>query len=140
MRLRSILIPAVVVLMAGTAQAQLVVRQVLPPISIDNDILGCAEKCHGQGSEGEAWGMAYDHNTNTLYWNNGTTLYKSPFSLAGLTPTLVGTITYQGAASSIVGLGYRNGKLLGTKNITTEAVYEIDPVTAVSTLLYASRR
>jgi len=88
------------------------------------------------GAEAEAWGMAYDHNMNILYWNNGSELYSSPFSMAGLTPTLLGTMTFNGANVNFVGLGFRGGKLLGTRNITTEAVYEIDPVTLVATQLY----
>lgn len=87
-------------------------------------------------TEAKPWGMAYDPQTNTLYWNNGGTLYSSPFSMSGLTPTNLGSMTYNGGAVNFVGLGFRNGKLLGTRNIATEAVYEIDPVTRQATLIY----
>ncbi|HEY6564053.1 MAG TPA: hypothetical protein VIY86_06125, partial [Pirellulaceae bacterium] len=86
-------------------------------------------------SEAKPWGMAYDSGSNTLYWNNGSVLFSSPFG-AVLTPTNLGTITFNAAAASFVGLGFRNGKLLGTRNIATEAVYEIDPATLIATQLY----
>jgi hypothetical protein len=138
MLLRLILLSAVVCLMAPGAQAQLVVGSDITGATIYHiDInTSMATPLYTGGAEAETWGMAYDHDTNTLYWNNGTTLYRSPFSMGGLTPTMVGTITYQGASASFVALAYRNGRLLGTRNIATEAVYEIDPVSAVATLIY----
>ncbi len=86
-------------------------------------------------AEAKPWGMAYDGATNTLFWNNGGNLYSSPMSMS-LTPTLVGAMTYNGSSVNYVGLAFRDGMLLGTRNITTEAVYEIDPVTGVSTQEY----
>lgn len=83
-------------------------------------------------SEAKPWGMAYDNSTNTLFWNNGGNLYSSPMSMS-LTPTLVGAMTYNGGSVNYVGLAFRDGMLLGTRNIATEAVYSIDPVTGVST-------
>lgn len=87
------------------------------------------------GNEAKPWGMAYDPATNTLYWNNGSNLYKSPMGPA-LTPTLVGAMTFNAASVNFVGLGFKNGKLRGTRNIATEAVYEIDPSTLIATQLY----
>jgi len=139
MKLRLFLVVAAACLMTTGVQAQLIVGtdDTANPTIYHVDVgTGLATPIY-QGSLAVAWGMAYDSSTNTLYWNNGTTLYKSPYSMAGLNPVLVGTITYNGASSSMVSLGWRNGKLLGTKNISTEAVYEIDPNTATSTLLYA---
>jgi len=81
------------------------------------------------------WGMAYDPSTNTLYWNAGGTLYSSPFG-AALTPTNLGTMTYNDANVNFVALSFHNGKLWGTRNISTEAVYEIDPTTRVAKLVY----
>lgn len=86
-------------------------------------------------NEAKPWGMAYDHDKNVLYWNNGSVLYSSPMG-AALTPTNLGTMQYNAATVNFVGLGYHNGKLYGTRNIATEAVYEIDPVTLQATLLY----
>ncbi len=86
-------------------------------------------------AEAKPWGMAYDGATNTLFWNNGGNLYSSPMSMS-LTPTLVGAMTYNGGSVNYVGLAFRDGMLLGTRNIATEAVYEIDPVTGVSTQEY----
>lgn len=88
-------------------------------------------------AESKAWGMAYDRGSNTLYWNNGGSLYASVFSLGGLSPTLVANLTYNGANTNFVGLGWRNGNLVGTRNIATEGVYTINPVTGVATLNWA---
>jgi hypothetical protein len=86
-------------------------------------------------ADAKPWGMAYDPATNTLYWNNGGNLYKSPFSMS-LTPTLVGAMTFNSVSVNYVALAFRNGQLLGTRNIATEAVYVIDTTTGVSTQLY----
>lgn len=85
-------------------------------------------------TDAKPWGMAYDPQGNTLYWNNGSTLFSSPYGPT-LTPTSV-PLTYNSATVNFVALAFRNGKLLGTRNIATEAVYEVDPATGVSTLLY----
>jgi hypothetical protein len=139
MRVRVILIAFAVVFLMSAAQAQLVVGSDYSPSTIFYIDLGTgmATPLYSGGPEGETWGMAYDPATNNLYWCDGSTLYMSPFSMSGLTPTLLGTITYNGATVSFVGLGFRDGKLLGTRNVTTEAVYEIDPATQVATLLWA---
>jgi hypothetical protein len=84
-----------------------------------------------------AWGMAYDPATNTLYWNNGGILYRSPFSLSGLTPTAMGQLTFNSTNTNYVGLAWHNGQLLGTRNIATEAVYSIDLNTLSATLIWA---
>ncbi len=87
------------------------------------------------GNEAKPWGMAFDNRSNTLYWNNGNTLYSSPFG-ATLSPTTVGTFTFNGVGVNFVGLAFANGFLYGTRNIATEAVYQIDPVTLVATQVY----
>lgn len=86
-------------------------------------------------SDAKPWGMAYDAASGTLYWNNGSTLYSSPMG-GTLTPTNLGTMMFNNATVNFVGLGFRNGKLFGTRNIATEAVYEIDPNSLVATQLY----
>lgn len=138
--MRFMLITVAMAAFATGAQAQLVVG---------NDQSGTATIFHVDVTNGAAtpiyasstaeakpWGMAYDGSTNTLYWNNGSTLYRSPFSLGGLTPVTVGTMMFNAATVNFVGLAFRNGKLLGTRNIATEAVYEIDPVTLLATSVY----
>jgi len=87
------------------------------------------------GNEAKPWGMAYDHTTGTLYWNNGANLYSSPFAET-LTPSAPVAMTFNAAAVNFVGLAWRDGRLLGTRNIATEAVYEIDPATGVATQVY----
>lgn len=86
------------------------------------------------GVEARAWGMAYDGGSNTLYWNNGGTLYSSAFSQGGLTPSSV-ALTFNGAATNFVGLAWVNGRLVGTRNIATEAVYDINPITGEATII-----
>jgi len=137
MQLRTILITAAASVMATGAQAQLIVGSDIASATIYHiDLTTSFATPLLAGPAATAWGMAYDHTTNTLYWNNGSTLYSSPFSLGGLTPTNLGTMTYNAATVNFVGLAFRNGKLLGTRNIATEAVYEIDPVSRVATLVY----
>jgi hypothetical protein len=93
------------------------------------------------GTNSKAWGMAADNVNGILYWNNGGTLYSATYAslLSGIPVINSVTLTYNGGAVNYVGLGYNptTGKLLGTRNITTEAVYEIDPTTGVGTILYA---
>lgn len=137
MQLRAILITAAASVIATGAQAQLIVGSDIASATIYHiDLTTSFATPLLVGTAATAWGMAYDHSTNTLYWNNGSTLYSAPFSLGGLTPTNLGTMTYNAATVNFVGLAFRNGKLLGTRNITTEAVYEIDPVSRVATLVY----
>lgn len=137
MRHRAIAMILVAGLVSSGAQAQLVVGSDISNATIFHIDLGTSAATPLlAGSSATAWGMAYDHDTNTLYWNNGSVLWSSPFSMAGLTPTNRGTMTYLGNNVNFVGLAYRNGKLLGTRNITTEAVYEINPLTLVATLIY----
>ncbi len=141
-RMRYALAAGTALALAPSAAAQLIVG---------NDQSGSASIYHidintgaatalytASDSSAKPWGMAYDHDTNTLYWNNGGSLYSSPFSMGGLTPTLLGSMSFNGSAVNFVGLGYRDGVLVGTRNITTEAVYEIDTefLTATQTYVY----
>ncbi|MCY3001345.1 MAG: hypothetical protein NTV21_06035 [Planctomycetota bacterium] len=127
-------------LLASVAQAQLVVANDQSSTAtiwhIDVTTGAATALYSGTGAEAKAWGMAYDAGTNTLYWNNGGNLYSSPYQNP-LVPTLLGALTYNSASVNYVSLSFANGKLYGTRNITTEAVYEIDVATRVGTLLYA---
>lgn len=86
-------------------------------------------------SEAKPWGMAYDTASNTLFWNNGGTLYKSPLANP-LVPQSLGGMTFNGSNVNFVALSYYNGKLYGTRNISTEAVYSIDTTTLAATQEY----
>lgn len=91
-------------------------------------------------SQAKPWGMAADNVNGRLYWNNGSNLYSATYAdLLGGSPTIsqVG-MTFNSATVNFVGMGFNpaSGKLLGTRNIATEAVYEIDPVTGVASQLY----
>jgi len=138
--MRTILLTTVLILCAASAQAQLIVG---------NDQSGTATIWHvdvttavatpiysASTSMAKPWGMAYDPSTNTLYWNNGSTLFSSPFSLGGLTPVSLGTMMYNAATINFVGLGFRDGRLLGSRNISTEAIYEVNPATLQATQVY----
>lgn len=91
------------------------------------------------GADALAWGMTYSESSNTLYWNNGGTLFSSQFSQGGLTPSSV-ALTLDGATTNFVGLAWWQGRLVGTRNIGTEGVYDINPITGEATLIntYAS--
>lgn len=128
------------IVFAGGAHAQLIVgndQSGTATIYNVNVSTGVATPIYsGTGTDAKPWGMAYDGVTNTLYWNNGGTLFSSPFG-ATLTPTNLGVFTFNGATGiNFVGLSFANGRLYGTRNIATEAVYEIDPVTRVATQSY----
>lgn len=137
--MRKTIVGAILATAAATAQGQLIVG---------NDQAGTATIWYVDVESGVAtpiyssssttakpWGMAYDPSSNTLFWNNGGSLYSSPMSM-NLAPTLVASMTFNGAATNFVGLAWRDGKLWGTRNISTEAVYSIDPVTGVATQEY----
>lgn len=125
--------------MTGLARAQLIVgndQSGVATIYNVNVTSGVATPLYSSSTaEAKPWGMAYDVATNTLYWNNGNNLYSSPFG-STLTPTLLGEMTFSAAPVNFVGLGFSNGKLYGTRNIATEAVYEIDPASRVATQVY----
>jgi hypothetical protein len=86
----------------------------------------------GTGTDAKPWGMAYDPGSNTLYWNNGGTLFKSPLQNP-LVPQNLGAMTFNGASVNFVALSFFNNKLQGTRNIATEAVYTIDTTTLTAT-------
>lgn len=124
---------------AGAAQAQLIVGNDQTGVSSIYDVnptTGVATPIYtGSDAAAKAWGMAYDGATNTLYWNNGGTLFSSPFGPT-LTPTNRGQLTFNGAATNYVALSFSNGRLFGTRNIATEAVYDINLTTLDATIVY----
>lgn len=137
---RSLVLAAgALILLAGRAPAQLIVgndQTGSASIYHINVVTGVATAIYtSTGNEAKPWGMAYDGATNTLYWNNGGTLFSSPFSMT-LTPINLGPLTFNGASTNFVGLSFANGLLYGTRNIATEAVYTINPATRVATQVY----
>ena len=137
--MRTILTAALFAGLATAAHAQLVVgndQSGTATIYDVNPITGVATPIYsGTGSDAKPWGMAYDASSNTLYWNNGSNLYKATYGPA-LAPQLVGTMMFNAATVNFVGLGFKDGRLYGTRNIATEAVYEIDPGTLQASQLY----
>lgn len=122
-----------------TAQAQLVVGNdqsgTATIYEIDVESGAATPIYSGATTTAKPWGMAYDPATNTLYWNNASNLFSSPYGNP-LTPSAAIPLTFDGASVNYVAMGFHNGRLLGTRNIATEAVYEIDPVTGVGTQIY----
>lgn len=92
-------------------------------------------------SSAKPWGMAADNVNNILYWNNGGTLFSATYAslLSGIPVINQVAMTFNAATVNFVGLGYNpaTGKLLGTRNIAVESVYEIDPATGISTVLHS---
>lgn len=88
-------------------------------------------------SSAKPWGMAADNANSILYWNSGSTLYSASFAslLAGTASPASVTMTLGAVDINFVGLGFNaaTGKLIATRNIGSEAVYEIDPLTGVAT-------
>jgi len=88
-------------------------------------------------TNGKPWGMAADNVNSVLYWNNGSNLFSATYaSLLSGSPTITTVgMTFNASTVNFVGLGYNptSGMLLGTRNIATEAVYEINPLTGVAT-------
>ncbi len=139
MRYSLALAAAMAGLLSSPLQAQLVVGNDQSGTATIYNIdpsTGIATPIHSAStSDAKPWGMAYDSATNTLYWNNGSTLFSSPMGPT-LTPTNLGTMMFNSATVNFVALSFANGKLYGTRNIATEAVYEIDPGTLIATQLY----
>jgi len=135
----SVLAALVLILVCGRARAQLIVgndQTGSASIYYVDVVTGVSTPIYtSTGTDAKPWGMAYDGATNTLYWNNGSTLFSSPFSMT-LTPTNLGSFTFNGSPTNFVGLSFFNGLLYGTRNIATEAVYTINPATLVATQSY----
>jgi hypothetical protein len=141
--MKRLLLPAILAV-AVSAHAQLIVgndQSGTATIWNVNVTTGAATALYSNTTtNAKPWGMAADNVNNVLYWNNGSNLFSATYaSLLSGTPSIntVG-MTFGAGTINFVGLGYNpaTGKLLGLRNIATEAVYEIDPVTGVSTQLY----
>lgn len=135
--MRTLLLAASLCLLTTAVQAQLIVGTDDSPVNtiyhIDVNTLVATPIYAGPF---ESWGMAYDGATNTLYWNNGATMYSATYDINGLNPVELGDVMYNNAVRTLTGLTWRNGMLLGTPNTTTEAFYEINPVTLEATQLW----
>jgi hypothetical protein len=131
--------------LAGSANAQLIVGNdqsgtaSIYAIDVNSGIATALYT--STNANAKAWGMASDNVNNRLYWNNGGNLHSATYaSLLSGTPTITTVaMTFNATSVNFVGLGYNpsTGKLLGTRNIATESVYEIDPVTGVANILHS---
>jgi len=134
-----IFVTLVVLSFGAVAQAQLIVGNdqsgTATIWNVDPTTGNAAALYSASTTDAKPWGMAYDAASNKLYWNNGSTLFSSPFGPT-LTPTNLGTMMFGTATINFVGLGFKDGLLYGTRNIATEAVYTIDPTTLQATQVY----
>lgn len=125
--------------LGAAAQAQLIVGNdqsgTATIWNVDPDTGTATALYSASTTAAKPWGMAYDGASNTLYWNNGSTLFSSPFGPT-LTPTNLGTMMFGTSTINFVGLGFKDGLLYATRNIATEAVYTVDPDTLQATQVY----
>jgi uncharacterized repeat protein (TIGR01451 family) len=87
----------------------------------------------------QAWSMAFDSNSRTLYWTSNRALYKAQYTNTGsLTPVFIGTVTLDGISTAMQGLAFDSvaNKLYATRALSANAgIYEISTTTAVATLV-----
>jgi len=135
---------AVLFALGSVAQAQLIAgndqtspnRQIWH-VNVSN---GVKTLLYEGGTEANAWGMAYDPGSNTLFWNNGGSLYKAAYSIAGITPSLIGNLNVGGSSANVTGMGFdtSTGKLVGYRSVTLPGFYEINTNTAAMSLINAT--
>lgn len=81
----------------------------------------------------DVWGAAYDIVNNYVYFNDGANLYG--WTVGNPSIDTVGTVTDTlGANFTLVGLAFYDGKLYACRNITNEAIYQINLSTLVATI------
>lgn len=85
------------------------------------------------GGTVDVWALASDDANRRLYIGSGADLFV--WEGAGQ-PTLIGQFNFGGSNQSIVGLAFADGKLYATKNISNEAVYEVDVVTGAMSIVW----
>lgn len=82
------------------------------------------------GTNATSWGMAYDRNSQTLYWNNGGTLLKAPYvsGQPSLTPSIVGTMSDASGTMNVTGMAFdtSTNTLYGYRSITAPGFYSIN--------------
>ena len=81
----------------------------------------------------DVWGMAFDPAGQNVYASSGSQLYSGGL---GTSPTLRGRIT-DGAGEnlSMQGMAWANGGLYAVRGIGEEAIYSVDLVTLVATVV-----
>ena len=85
------------------------------------------------------WGMAFDPLSDTLYWNNGGSLFKAAYTPSGLlTPMLIGTLNIGGSNTNVTGMAFNEttNKLYGYRSISAPGFYEINPANASMTAVF----
>lgn len=147
MRMNKQLLLCGCVALAASSQAQLIIGNDAPGSTriyyVDLSTGNSTALYTGSDYKAKPWGIAADNNTNTLYWCNGTKLMKATYaSLRSTSPNVtVGDMRLAAtghALISFVGLAFNpvTFKLIGSTNVPTKALYEIDPVTRLATPLY----
>ncbi len=82
----------------------------------------------------EAWGMAYDGLTNTVYANDGSLLRWGDLG-SGAPANELTVVDVTGGSLSMVGLAWANGELYASRNIANEAIYSIDLGSGLASVL-----
>lgn len=81
----------------------------------------------------DVWGLASDDANRVLYVSSGADLYA--WTGAG-EPTHIASLSFNGSSQAVVGLAFANGNLYATKNVSNEAVYEVNVATGEMTLAW----
>ena len=128
---------------ASTSHAQLVAGndQTTNPAIWLIDVTGAnPNRALVTGTNATTWGLAVNDPGQTIWWNNGVTLFKAAYGPAALTPVLVGSTTVGGSSANVTGMAFNtsSGKLYGYRSVTLPGFYEIDQTTAVMTLVNAT--
>ncbi len=128
--------------LAGTASAQLVAGHDGSTSEVLLIDIGGGQPVRtlAVGTAFAAWGAAADEDSGVLYWNNGGTLFRGTYSPSGTLDTTQVAMTLGGSTVNFTGLAYDtlDDKLYGYRNITVPGLYEIDPVSGVATLVFAT--
>jgi hypothetical protein len=131
-------------MLAGSASAQLVIGRDGTNAEVLLIDVGGAQAVRtlagGSSTTFSAWGAAADEDNGFLYWNNGGTLFRGQYSPSGTLVTTQVTMSLNGGAVNFTGLAYDSldDKLYGYRNVTVPGLYEIDPVSGVATLVFAT--
>ncbi len=145
--MKKLIIVALSVGLVGVCRAQLVVGNDAPGSSsiyyIDLASGNSTALYTGTDFKAKPWGIAADNYNNMLYWCHGTKLMRASFaSLRSVSPTIVeGPMRLASGSQppiSFVELAFNPAtyKLIGSTNVPTKALYEIDPVTRLAKPLY----
>jgi len=89
------------------------------------------------GTNATAWGMAYDQNSQTLYWNNAGTLMSAPYvsGQGSLTPSVIGSMSDASGSMNVTGMAFdtTSNTLYGYRSVSATGFYSISTANAFCT-------